>query len=89
VKLHKIGHSVLYEVTGTDSLLKPYLLAAHMDVVPPEGEWSVEPFSGEIRDNYIYGRGAIDNKCSLTSQLEALRFSFNLFFIGKQFKILF
>ena len=42
---------------------KPILLVAHTDVVPFEAEeWSVEPLSGEIRDGYLYGRGALDDK---------------------------
>lgn len=43
--------------------LQPYLLLAHLDVVPAdETMWDVPPFSGEIRDDFLYGRGAIDNK---------------------------
>ena len=36
---------------------------AHLDVVPADaGEWSVDPFAGEIRDGYVWGRGAVDMK---------------------------
>jgi acetylornithine deacetylase/succinyl-diaminopimelate desuccinylase-like protein len=39
------------------------LLLHHLDVVPaPAGEWSVDPFGGELRGGYIWGRGAIDVK---------------------------
>src|SRR5262245_40544530 len=39
------------------------LIHAHLDVVPADpDEWSVHPFSGEIRDGYLWGRGAIDMK---------------------------
>ena len=42
---------------------KPIILLNHMDVVPAEAsQWSVPPFSGEIRDGYLYGRGALDMK---------------------------
>jgi len=42
---------------------KPVLLLNHMDVVPVEKErWSVDPFGGIIRDGYLYGRGALDDK---------------------------
>ena len=42
---------------------KPLVLLNHMDVVPaPASKWSVPPFSGEIRDGYVYGRGTIDMK---------------------------
>jgi len=39
------------------------LVHGHLDVVPADpDEWSVHPFSGEIRDGYLWGRGAIDMK---------------------------
>nr|WP_024332694.1 M20/M25/M40 family metallo-hydrolase [Gordonia hirsuta] len=39
------------------------LVHAHLDVVPAAAEdWSVDPFSGAIRDGYIWGRGAVDMK---------------------------
>jgi acetylornithine deacetylase/succinyl-diaminopimelate desuccinylase-like protein len=39
------------------------LVHGHLDVVPADAsEWSVAPFSGEVRDGYIWGRGAIDMK---------------------------
>jgi len=42
---------------------RPIVLLNHMDVVPaPASKWSVPPFSGEIRDGYVYGRGTIDMK---------------------------
>lgn len=41
----------------------PLLLAGHLDVVPAEEEhWDCPPFAAEIRDGYLYGRGAIDMK---------------------------
>jgi len=42
---------------------KPILLLSHMDVVPVEKErWEFDPFAGIIKDGYLYGRGALDNK---------------------------
>ena len=39
------------------------LLLSHLDVVPADPEkWSFNPFSGEIKDGYVHGRGAIDCK---------------------------
>lgn len=39
------------------------LLHGHLDVVPAAAEdWAVDPFSGEIRDGYLWGRGAVDMK---------------------------
>jgi acetylornithine deacetylase/succinyl-diaminopimelate desuccinylase-like protein len=41
----------------------PLLLHGHLDVVPAEPhEWQVHPFSGEVRDGYVWGRGAVDMK---------------------------
>lgn len=49
---------------------RPVILLAHMDVVGVEvGDWSVTPFGGEIRDGYLYGRGAIDDKGMLAANL--------------------
>ena len=48
-------------------------LVHHMDVVPATpSSWSVDPFSGAIKDGYIWGRGAIDMKGSGIAQLMAL-----------------
>lgn len=46
------------------------MLAAHMDTVGvEESVWSAPPFAGEIRDGYLYGRGAIDDKGMLAVNL--------------------
>ena len=49
---------------------------AHQDVVPIEdatrGMWTANPFGGEIKDNFIWGRGTTDNKSNLVSIFEAL-----------------
>ncbi len=38
------------------------MIIGHSDVVPVEGNWSVDPYEGVEKDGYIYGRGAIDDK---------------------------
>ncbi|UDY25168.1 M20/M25/M40 family metallo-hydrolase [Nocardioides sp. Kera G14] len=39
------------------------LIHGHLDVVPAEAsDWQVDPFSGEIKDGYVWGRGAVDMK---------------------------
>ena len=51
---------------------KPVILLSHIDVVPArEEEWTVHPFGGELKDGYVYGRGAIDMKTQAICQLLA------------------
>lgn len=62
---------VLCELEGRRS--GPSLLFLnHADVVPaPEPEWEFPPFSGELSDGYVHGRGTVDMKGGLTSALVA------------------
>ncbi|WP_315724236.1 MULTISPECIES: succinyl-diaminopimelate desuccinylase [unclassified Bradyrhizobium] len=67
----------LYARIGTEG---PHItFAGHTDVVPPgdEAAWSLGAFSGEVKDGYIYGRGAVDMKggiaCSVAAALAYLR----------------
>jgi acetylornithine deacetylase/succinyl-diaminopimelate desuccinylase-like protein len=55
--------SVVARFEGTDPSRGALLVHGHLDVVPADpDEWSVHPFSGELRDGYLWGRGAIDMK---------------------------
>jgi acetylornithine deacetylase/succinyl-diaminopimelate desuccinylase-like protein len=55
--------NVVARIEGTDPAADALLLHGHLDVVPAEAaDWSVHPFSGEIRDGVVWGRGAIDMK---------------------------
>lgn len=57
------NHSLLLRIQGSDPSLQPYMLCAHVDVVPADPErWSRPPFAGDIADGYIWGRGALDAK---------------------------
>jgi acetylornithine deacetylase/succinyl-diaminopimelate desuccinylase-like protein len=47
------------------------LMQGHIDVVPAEGSWSRPPFSGEVADGYIWGRGALDMKGGVAMMLAA------------------
>jgi acetylornithine deacetylase/succinyl-diaminopimelate desuccinylase-like protein len=52
---------------------RPLLLIAHSDVVPAErSQWTVDPFSGESRNGFIYGRGAQDDKSLLAAELAVM-----------------
>jgi acetylornithine deacetylase/succinyl-diaminopimelate desuccinylase-like protein len=57
------GRANLYAVIKGDGSLRPLILLNHMDVVTAESRnWKVPPFSGELVDGEIYGRGALDMK---------------------------
>ena len=66
-----IDGNLLYYWKGKNSE-KPILLMSHQDVVPAEGEWLHEPFSGDIADGKVWGRGASDTKCSVMAFFEAV-----------------
>ena len=58
--------SLLYKISGVAPGQKPpILLMSHQDVVAAEGEWPHEPFSGDIADGAVWGRGTVDTKGSL------------------------
>ncbi len=45
------------------------LVTGHMDTVPAGEAWTVPPFSGEIREGFLYGRGAVDMKGAIAAQI--------------------
>ena len=52
---------------------KALLLLAHLDVVGVDkAKWSVDPFGATLKDDYIYGRGAIDDKGMVAANLAAI-----------------
>jgi carboxypeptidase PM20D1 len=67
--------SLLYMWPGTDPAAEPIMLMAHQDVVPiapgTEKDWQADPFAGTIRDGFVWGRGAWDDKGNLIALLEA------------------
>ena len=67
--------SLLYEWTGRNPALPPVVLMGHFDVVPvPDAnlkEWQHGPFSGDVADGFIWGRGALDDKTTVLTILEA------------------
>jgi len=68
--------SLLYTWKGQNPKLEPILLIAHMDVVPidssGEKKWTEQPFSGKIKDGFIWGRGSMDDKVSVMGIMEAI-----------------
>lgn len=55
--------NVVARIEGTDPSADALLVHGHLDVVPAEADdWTVHPFSGEVRDGVVWGRGAIDMK---------------------------
>jgi acetylornithine deacetylase/succinyl-diaminopimelate desuccinylase-like protein len=69
------GRSALVARIRSTAMADPsrsLLLVAHMDVVGVDkSKWTVDPFGAVIKDGYLYGRGAIDNKGMLAANLAA------------------
>lgn len=72
------NYSIILKWYGSDKSLKPGVLMAHMDVVPvnkdTENLWLYPAFDGVISNDTLYGRGTVDNKINLLSQLEAITY---------------
>ena len=68
----KVGtRGMLFKWTGLSSE-SPAVLMAHYDVVPvEESGWKLPPFSGEIIDGELWGRGTLDTKCTFNAVLQA------------------
>ncbi|MRH92055.1 M20/M25/M40 family metallo-hydrolase [Nocardia sp. SYP-A9097] len=75
LELETFGHARLYRWAGReDSERVAAILLAHMDVVPVDDEqgWTHPPFAGVVDDEFIWGRGAIDDKSRVMAILEAV-----------------
>lgn len=70
------GQSLVYSWPGSDPSLPAIILMAHQDVVPvtagTERDWKYAPFSGQIAEGSVWGRGAVDDKGSLVALFEAV-----------------
>jgi carboxypeptidase PM20D1 len=68
------NYTLLFRWDGKDTTARPIVLMAHQDVVPIEEPtkslWTVDPFEGVVRDNYIWGRGSTDDKINLIAIME-------------------
>lgn len=69
-------YSLIYKWPAEKPTKRPIVLMAHMDVVPADArtnaDWTHPPFSGEIADGYVWGRGTLDMKGHLVSVCEAV-----------------
>lgn len=64
--------SVVARLEAENPIHRPILLMGHIDVVTVEPEkWDRDPFSGEIVDGFVYGRGAVDMKGQVAAELAA------------------
>jgi acetylornithine deacetylase/succinyl-diaminopimelate desuccinylase-like protein len=85
-KLAEVGYSpeyveavpgrgnVVVRLEGADPARPALLVHGHLDVVPADAsEWSVPPFAGEVRDGYVWGRGAVDMKGMVAMTLTVAR----------------
>ncbi len=71
-KLEKteIDGNLLFTWKGKSSE-KPILIMSHQDVVEATGEWKYPPFSGEVAEGKVWGRGTSDTKCTVMAFLQA------------------
>ncbi len=80
-ELFPLVHANLEKIEIDGSLLfhwkgkhddRPLVLMGHQDVVPAEGDWEHPPFSGDIENGRIWGRGSADDKCSVMAFFQAV-----------------
>src|SRR6476469_5114802 len=85
-KLEEVGYQTTYveavegrgnvfcRLAGADPARGALLVHGHVDVVPANAaEWTVDPFSGAIRDGYVWGRGEVDMKDMVAMTLAVAR----------------
>ncbi|HYN30679.1 MAG TPA: M20/M25/M40 family metallo-hydrolase [Dermatophilaceae bacterium] len=66
--------TVVVRLPGADPARPALCVHGHLDVVPAQGEdWQVPPFSGEVRDGCVWGRGAVDMKDMVAMVLAVVR----------------
>ncbi|MBL7500386.1 M20/M25/M40 family metallo-hydrolase [Frankia sp. CNm7] len=66
--------NVIARLPGADPSRGALLVHGHLDVVPADAsEWTVHPFSGEVADGYVWGRGAVDMKGMVAMTLAVAR----------------
>ena len=71
VEFNSFDGALLLRWKGKDSSKRPLVLMSHQDVVEATGKWKHEPFSGDIADGRVWGRGTVDTKGSLCEIFES------------------
>jgi carboxypeptidase PM20D1 len=76
LQVEQVGHgALLFTWKGTNPSAPSIILMAHQDTVPVDPDtrvrWTRDPWSGDVADGVVWGRGALDDKASLVSILEA------------------
>ncbi|MES2991839.1 MAG: M20 family peptidase [Pseudomonadota bacterium] len=70
------NYGLVYTWPGSDPKAPAIALMAHQDVVPvapgTEGDWQQPPFSGALKDGFVWGRGSWDDKGNLMALMEAV-----------------
>ncbi len=71
-------YSLLYTWKGTNPDLLPVMFCAHQDVVPADpdtlDQWDHDPFSGDVADGFVWGRGSLDIKVQMIGVLDAVEY---------------
>ena len=74
--LQRLNDTLLFKWEGSNLNLKPILVTGHYDVVPvipgTEESWDEPPYSGKVDSEYVWGRGALDDKSGVIGILEAV-----------------
>ena len=71
-------HNVMLSLSGNEERAE-LVFICHMDTVPVGNGWNEEPFSGEIKDGRLYGRGACDMKSGFACALSAFQSAVELY----------
>lgn len=71
VEIEDFDGTLLLKWKGKNPSAMPVMLMNHMDVVEAQGKWTHEPFSGDIADGKLWGRGTLDTKGGLWGMLQA------------------
>ena len=76
---HQIPNEIIESSPGRGSFFaylgegeRSLLYTAHIDVVPASDDWKFAPFSGEIKDGFVYGRGTLDCKGLVAAEAYAM-----------------